>query len=276
MLVQRMKICAEVDQLLVAAKHCVQLAISKNLKKIIYLFTFLLLASCEQQKSERTTIFISDTIGTNNNSKDHDTLIIEGKKNPTDFLPKGFVIFQKITGDLNKDGLEDCVLIIKGTDKNQIISDEYRGQLDRNRRGIIVLFNKGGQFELAVTNYNCFSSENEDGGVYFPPELSIEIRNGNLFIHYAHGRYGYWQYNFRYQNSDFELIGYEARNGGAVTTSETSINFLSKKKQERVNTNENAKGGDEVFEETWEKINVSRLIKLSEIKDFDNFDMNLN
>ena len=250
--------------------------IFENLKKIIYILTFLLVASCEQQKSQRTTIFISDTTGTNNNSKDYDTLIIEGKKNLTDFLPKGFVIFQKITGDLNKDGLEDCVLIIKGTDKNQIISHEYHGQLDRNRRGIIVLFNKGGQFELAVTNYDCFSSENEDGGVYFPPELSVKIKNGNLFIHYAHGRYGYWKYNFRYQNSDFELIGYEASNGGAVTTSATSINFLSKKKQERVNTNENAKGGDEVFEETWEKINVSRLIKLSEIKDFDNFDMNLN
>jgi len=62
-------------------------------------------------------------------------------------------------------------------------------------------------------------------------------------------------------------------NGGALIESETSINFLSKKKQKKVNTNENAEGGDEVFEETWKKINVNRLIKLSEIKDFDELNM---
>ena len=31
----------------------------------------------------------------------------------TDFIPKGYKLFEKISGDLNKDGLEDCVLIIR-------------------------------------------------------------------------------------------------------------------------------------------------------------------
>lgn len=191
-----------------------------------------------------------------------------------DFLPKGYVIFEKINGDLNKDGIEDCILIIKGTDKSQIVKDEYRGKLDRNRRGIILLFNKKDHLELAVKNYDCFSSENEDGGVYFAPELSVEIKKGNLYIHYGHGRYGYWQYTFRFQKSDFELIGYETSSGGGpVTDSETSINFLTKKKQQKINTNENAEGGDEVFKETWKNITVNKLIKLSEIKDFDELDM---
>ncbi|MCJ7759138.1 MAG: hypothetical protein MUP24_13450 [Gillisia sp.] len=195
----------------------------------------------------------------------------EQGKNPSDFLPKGNVIFEKINGDLNKDGLEDCVLIIKDTDKSRIIKDEYRGELDRNRRGIIVLFNKKDHYELAVKNYDCFSSENEEGGVYFPPELSIEINKGNLYIHYGHGRYGYWRYTFRFQSSDFELIGYDESNGGAVINSETSINFLTKRRLEKVN--ENAEGGDEVFKETWKNININRLIRLSEIKDLDELDM---
>lgn len=245
------------------------------MKKIIYILTILILTSCKQQKSKHATTPVSDTTATKNNTTDQHNLTLEQKKNPTDFLPKGFVVFEKIKGDLNKDGIEDCVLIIKGTDRNQIITDEYRGQLDRNRRGIIVLLNKKEHYELAVKNYDCFSSENEDGGVYFPPELSVEIKNGNLFVHYGHGRYGYWQYNFRYQDSDFELIGYESSNGGAVIDSETSINFLSKKKQEKMNTNENAEGGDEVFKETWGKININKLIKLSEIKDFDELDMSV-
>lgn len=192
---------------------------------------------------------------------------------PTDFLPKGYVVFEKINGNLNKDSLEDCILIIKGTDTSKNVKDEYRGNLDRNRRGIIVLINKKDFYELAVKNYDCFSSENEDGGAYYAPELSIEIKKGNLYVQYAHGRYGYWNYTFRFQHSDFELIGYEESNGGVIIDSETSINFLTKKKQEKVNTNKNAQGGDEVFKKTMKNINVNKLIKLSEIKDFDELNM---
>lgn len=197
----------------------------------------------------------------------------EQSKNLSDFLPKGYLISEKVNGDLNKDGIEDIILIIKGTSKSKIIKDEYRGELDRNRRGIIVLFNKKDNYELASKNYDCFSSENEDGGVYFPPELSVEIKKGNLCVHYGHGRYGYWKYTFRFKNSDFELIGYDESNGGAVIDSETSINFLTKKKLEKVNVNKNAEGGDEVFKEVWKSININRLIKLSEIVDFDEFEI---
>ncbi|GGA80368.1 hypothetical protein GCM10008015_21340 [Flavobacterium palustre] len=195
-------------------------------------------------------------------------LFAQGKK-PTDFIPKGYVLFEKTNGDLDKDGIEDCVLIIKATDKNKIIKDENRGELDRNRRGIIILWNKKNRYELAAKNYNCFSSENEDGGVYFPPELSVLIEKGKLIVHYGHGRYGYWKYTFRYKDTDFDLIGYDISNGGAVISDETSINFLTKKKLQRVNTNKNDEGGQEVFKDTWKTIKQNPLIKLSEIKDFD-------
>ncbi len=200
---------------------------------------------------------------------------VVNSKDLSAFLPKGYLIFEKIKGDLNKDGLEDDVLIIKGTDKNQIVNDENLEKLDRNRRGIIILFNKKDHYDLALKNVNCFSSENEDGGVYFPPELSVEIKKGNLYINYSHGRYGYWKYTFRFQNADFEMIGYDNTEGGVVVDSETSINFLSKKKQVKVNTNENAQGGDEVFKVTKESVKIDKLIKLSEIKDFDELDMSV-
>lgn len=198
------------------------------------------------------------------------------KQNPTDFLPKGYIVFETIYGDLNKDGIDDCVLIIKGTDTSKIVTDIYRGKLDRNRRGIIVLFEKNGQYELAMKNLECFSSENEDGGVYFAPELSIEINKGNLYFHYGHGRYGYWKYTFRFQNSDFELIGYDvSEHRGPVINSETSINFSTKIKQEKVNTNENAGSGEEVFKTTSKKIKIDKLLRLSNIKDFDEIDLSV-
>lgn len=226
--------------------------------------------SCtEKNKNETTT-----TVETLTNPEEVAETTVETKKNPADFIPKGYVIFDTIYGDLNKDGSEDCALVIKGTDKSKVIKDDYRGQLDRNRRGIIVLFNKNNSYELAVKNYDCFSSENEDGGVYFAPELSVEIEKGKLNIHYGHGRYGYWSYTFRFQNNDFELIGYDSSSSnGPVIDSDVSINFLTRTKIVNVNTNENAESGDEVFEKTVTKISKTKLTKLSEIKDFDELEV---
>jgi len=188
----------------------------------------------------------------------------------SEFVPDAYKIVEKIYGDLNKDGLDDCVLLIKGTEKGLVVKDEYQGELDHNRRGIMVLFKKVNGYSPAVKNYDCFSSENEDGGIYFPPELSVGIQHGKLYIHYAHGRYGYWRYTLQYRNSDFELIGYDdSDNQGPVVNSETSINFLTKKKRVRTNVNRNSEGGDEVFEEAWSSVKAGKPRKLSEIKNFD-------
>lgn len=192
----------------------------------------------------------------------------------SDFIPENHKEFEKYFGDLNNDGLKDCVLIIKKTDTINIVTNRFDKIVDRNRRGIIVLFKNENGYQLADRNYNCFSSENEDGGVYFPPELWIEIKNNKLYIHFGHGRYGYWEYTFRFQNSNFELIGFDSSsNRGPITLMETSINFLTKKKLVKNNTNENAEGGDEIFKETWSNIKIENLIKLSEIRDFDELDM---
>jgi hypothetical protein len=186
------------------------------------------------------------------------------------FIPKTYVLFDTVYGDLNKDGLKDCVVMIKGTDKNNIVNDESRGKLDRNRRGIIVLFKKANGYERVLENDTCFSSENEDGGVYYAPELYLEIKKGNLYVSYAHGRYGYWGYTFRFQHGDFELIGYDASdNHGPVVNSETSINYLTGKKIVKENTNPDAESGEEVFKRTETRINVPQLTRLSEIRDFD-------
>ena len=76
----------------------------------------------------------------------------------TDFIPKGYKLFNKISGDLNKDGYIDCVLIIKATRKDGFVKDFKDEVVDRNRRGIIVLFNKESGYEVASKNYTCFSS----------------------------------------------------------------------------------------------------------------------
>lgn len=230
---------------------------------------------CSAQDNNQTFTPNKNVLTASEGASDKASAAKEYRKQPSDFVPKGYVIFERISGDLDKDGMKDCILIIKGTDKSKIIKGEDGTKLDRNRRGIVILFKKKDGYRLASENDTCFSSENEDGGVYFPPELSVYVQNGNLYIHYGHGRYGYWRYIFRFKESDFELIGYEdSDDHGPVVNSETSINFLTKKEKIRENVNENAmESGDEVFKETWKDINIKGLTKLSEIKDFDEIEM---
>lgn len=186
-------------------------------------------------------------------------------------VPKGYRITERIGGDLNNDGIADSVLIVKATLKDRLEKDGEGKTVDKNRRGLIVFLGTNGQFKKVTENLNCFSSENEDGGVYFAPELSVEIGRNKLYVHYRHGRYGYWKYTFRLRGSDFELIGYDASNNtGPRTDRQVSINFLTKRRMERVNTNVSAEGGDEVFEEKWNDISLEGLAKLSQIENFDN------
>ena len=260
-------------------------------KTFIFLTIAFALQSCKNEKQKATVIKSNeiqkvqqDKIVVNNSSQNNG-----GKKNPKDFIPKGYVIhkyeggisasgWDEIKGDLNKDGLEDIVLIIKGTDKSKIIEDENRGKLDRNRRGIIVLLNKGNYYQLAAENYDCFSSENEDGGVYFAAELNVEIKKGNLHINYGHGRYGNWSYTFRYQNGNMELIGYDLYSSrGPVPQYEVSINFMTRKKLTRDNLNKDDDGDnyEENYKDTWKNIHITNLIKLSEIGDFDMLEVDI-
>ena len=164
--------------------------------------------------------------------------------------------------------------ILKKTDPTNILTNRFDKKVDRNRRGILVLLQTEKGYQLAAKNYDCFSSENEDGGNYFPPELWIHLENQKLYVHYGHGRYGYWCYTFRLKDAAFELIGFDSSNArGPVISSELSINFLTKKKLSRTNTNADAESGEEVFTETWSDIEQDQTIKLSEIYDFDELNM---
>jgi hypothetical protein len=123
-----------------------------------------------------------------------------------------------------------------------------------------------------LENRQCFESENEDGGVYFPPELWVEIKKGNLYIHYGHGRYGWWEYTFRYRNSDFELIGYDDED--FYSRMATSINFPAKKMLKKVCLKN--RGDDDCadccagYKETWKNdITFKAPIPLREIKEID-------
>ena len=195
---------------------------------------------------------------------------MELKTDPKAFVPKGYSLFQQYKGDLNKDGKPDVVLMIKGTEKSKWVDDECRGRLDRNRRGLIILFKRKNGYQQILRNDTCFSSENEDGGIADAPELELYIIKNTLHIYFAHGRYGCWNYIFRYQNNDFELIGYNHnRCIRYVTYYNLDINFSTRTRvyEENLNVDDNEK--EEHYKVTKSKIKRRKLIKLSEIADID-------
>jgi len=185
-------------------------------------------------------------------------------KSPADFVPTEYKILQEVKGDLNKDGLEDHVLVIAE-------------KQDKSRCGIIIAFNKGGDYENVLENRNIFSyDENENGDEAFNPSVDVAIKKGILGIEWYYMQvrpyYGHLSYKFRFQNSDFELIGYdESHSYGPNTLSTKSINFLSNKMQTK--ENKDVDGNSEEFNETWNNIVIKEPIKLRKIGGFDGFNV---
>ena len=192
----------------------------------------------------------------------------------TRFIPNNYVLAEKVEGDLNGDKIKDYILIIKATKNSAIVRSDSGKAIDRNRRGIVIALSGNGKHQVTLENADCFASENEDGGVYYAPELFIETKNGNLRINFLHGRYGFWSYTFRLQNSDFELIGFDSsENRGPVVLRTTSINFSTKKMQIKENTNQKSEEeGDEKFKTTWKNLPPMKMVKLSKISDFEMLD----
>ena len=240
------------------------------------LFVVALMMGCKQAKNEsgKDTVPTKDTVQAS--VKPVAVAQMELKADPEEFIPDGYVLFSGCEGDLNKDGKPDVVLMIKGTEESKWVDHEYRGRLDRNRRGLIILFKRDGGYELIAENDECFSSENEDGGVYYAPELDFYIKNNTLILHYAHGRYGYWKYIFRYQNNDFELIGYFGScDRGPVVLYITDVNFSTRTCVYKENINADEDEAEEKFKVKTIKFKRKNLIKLSEITDFDELDLDL-
>ena len=163
-------------------------------------------------------------------------------KTVNDFIPKGWKKILTTNGDLNKDKLEDTVIVIEKEDKKNIKKNDGFGseELNLNPRILLVLFKqKDGAYILAAKNDKGFikSEGNEDNSALMDTLDNIIIKNNVLKIvfNYFMSAGSWWTstdiYIFRFQNNVFELIGYESnaymRNTGEEEG--TSINFSTNK-----------------------------------------------
>ena len=168
-----------------------------------------------------------------------------------EFIPKGWksIIIKK--GDLNKDKIDDVVLVIEKNDSKNFKKSEstYETSVvhNFNPRIILVLFkDKDSQYNLVAKNEDGFivsegKSYEEGFEKLASPNNdklsdSISIKNNTLHIYTffeATRSTSSTEYIFRYQNNRFELIGLEANDNGAsggyVENSNYSFNFSTKK-----------------------------------------------
>ena len=163
-------------------------------------------------------------------------------KTVNDFIPKGWKKILTTNGDLNKDKLEDTVIVIEKEDKKNIKKNDGFGpeELNLNPRILLVLFKqKDGTYILASKNDKGFikSEGNDDNPSLMDTLDDIIIKNNVLKIvfNYFMSAGSWWTstnvYIFRFQNNVLELIGYESnaymRNTGEEEG--TSINFSTNK-----------------------------------------------
>ncbi len=117
-------------------------------------------------------------------------------------------ILNKVSGDLNKDDLDDMVLIIESTDS--IPEKRCLGcKLLKNKpRIILVLFNLDGKQKAKIQN-NKFIARGNEGGMspYIEPALSI--KNGLLSIYYQFTRSNQ-SYTFEYKSNNMEIVRAES------------------------------------------------------------------
>ena len=173
-----------------------------------------------------------------------------------DFIPKGWKKLIVEKGDLNKDKIDDVVLVIQKDDPDNAVPlfNAYEALIDiidANQMIILVLFkDKNSQYNLVAKNEKDFiisagKAMEEMAKIEmfishnFDEDLSkaISIENNTLHIFTAvrnnYGDLNLSEYVFKYKNNKFELVSLKSFSEEIHSSYETKysffLNFLTKK-----------------------------------------------
>ena len=130
-------------------------------------------------------------------------LAVVGQKIP---IPKNYSIIDSVYGDLNKDGIDELVVVYNCDEQNQ---DE-----ESVPRELIIYKKKNNNWIIWEQSKNLLLGS-KDGGMMGDPFDSLLIKNGVLSISHFGGSRWKWGYTekYRFQNKKFYLIGYSSMSG---------------------------------------------------------------
>ncbi|WP_379552004.1 hypothetical protein [Qipengyuania sp. DGS5-3] len=172
-----------------------------------------------------------------------------------DFVPRGWKLYDKITGDLDGDGKTDSVLIVQKNDPAKMIenTDGFGMRyFDSNPRAVLVLLHKNsGKYELSAVSTSIIPTH--DQPTISDPLSEAGIVGNVLFLDIGFfANAGSWsmsnrRFQFRWDGEAMALIGFDMthvrRNTGEMT--QTSINYLTGRRKD-------AKGSIEDDETRWQ------------------------
>ena len=211
-----------------------------------------------------------------------------------DFIPKGWKKLIVEKGDLNKDKIDDVVLVIEKNDpKNfkKIEDSSSSNPVNFNPRIILVLFkDKNSKYTLVAKNDKNFivspGYASEEGlesldSPDYDDNLSkaVTIKNSTLhiftladYVKYATST----TYIFRYQNNRFELIGLDAQSILGDTEYANTRNYslnLSTKKLIIHNISEKLESNVKKEEKIEKNLNITEIYALDTMSEASGLDI---
>jgi len=174
-------------------------------------------------------------------------------------LSSDWILKDSAAGDLNGDNLPDLVVVTQWKDTIEELRPDNTVNVGSPRILLIFFKNsKTGNFDLAL-QHNTFIIRYGEGGMDPEAYGKVSIKNKVLDIFYSLLR-GHAEYKFRYQESDFYLIGATTGGESGGQIDYWDINFLTKKAK-----HEWGDISDEKLKAKWVNVPVQKLKKLKDL-----------
>ena len=118
--------------------------------------------------------------------------------------PQNWTVLDEVQGDLDGDHIPEKVLIYNTADST-----------DFGKHREIRIFKKKDVTWVQLESSRTALLKSDDGGMMGDPYGGIDIKNAVLSIHHYGGSSWKWGYTdkYRFQNGQFELIGYSSTSG---------------------------------------------------------------
>jgi hypothetical protein len=187
-------------------------------KTALALLLISLMSACKNESKKADTVKGPDTLMSQTILQETDTASSRQPygNNIESFIPGNYTIDMETEGDLNHDGLEDHVIILRNkTDSTA------------QRLSLVILQRPDKKYRLDKKSWYAVGPKYRDDGYpyYDTEDLSIDSTGTLQFSMYAPGPPGNRETNYRYNNDELELISISTYNMGAGGHTEINLNL---------------------------------------------------